>query len=152
MPCRIGLFGRQSLLNGLTPVHLRIHCRVGQYVALGKSIPTILTCLFFSSAYAQESVGMERLIDVYYRYEVVAGYCGLTTDSVVEGYVLERKQIVAEFLLDKAQQLVASGKASQRAHNEWLNRSLGGFKGWCRNEGQGYANKFVILDQLEHGQ
>jgi hypothetical protein len=35
------------------------------------------------------------------------------------------------------------GKAWQAAHWEWQNRGLGGFRGWCRNEGRAAAERFL---------
>ena len=33
--------------------------------------------------------------------------------------------------------------ATREAHWEWQNRGLGGFRGWCRKQGQAAAQRFL---------
>ena len=72
-------------------------------------------------------------------------------------YVREREHAVRhlfrvagglESLVLGESQIVGQLKESwQMAHKEWLNRGLGGFKRWCRNEGSEYAQNFVDLSE-----
>ena len=96
-----------------------------------------------ASIQANEAAGIDALADVYYRFEVAAAYCGVVNDQAIAGYYVERGQIVEKFSLSKANQINASGIASQAAHKEWQNRGLGGFKPWCRTEGRAYADQFL---------
>jgi len=114
----------------------------------GKNRLIVFALLFLcASTYANEPDGTNQLIDIYYRFEVAAVYCGLAEDEAIKGYYIERRQVVEKFSLDKADQLYASGQASQLAHKEWMNRGLGGFKPWCRNEGRKYADQFLLLNK-----
>jgi len=117
----------------------------------GAKIVLVFACLcVFSSVRAGDPEGTDQLVDVYYRFEVAAVYCGLVTDRATKGYYLERKQVVEKFGLNEAQQIHASGLASQLAHKEWMNRGLGGFKPWCRNQGSEYVDYFIKLDRIEN--
>lgn len=119
----------------------------------GRNSLLAFSCLCICSAtQADVPGGADQLVDLYYRFEVAAVYCGLVNDRATKGYYSERKQVVEKFGLDEAQQIHASGQASQLAHKEWMNRGLGGFKPWCRNEGQKYADAFSRFKQLEAGQ
>ena len=118
-----------------------------------KKILVVFSSLCFcSTVQAGEPEGTNQLIDIYYRFEVAAVYCGLAEDEAIKGYYVERRQVVEKFNLDEADQLYASGQASQLAHKEWMNRGLGGFKPWCRNEGRGYADHFLKLNSSEGSQ
>jgi hypothetical protein len=122
-------------------------------MAQGKKSPIVFALLcIYASAQADEPEGTDQLVDIYYRFEVAAVYCGLADDEAIKGYYVERRQVVEKFDLDEADQLYASGQASQLAHKEWMNRGLGGFKPWCRNEGRKYADHFLKLNSLEGSQ
>ncbi len=88
-----------------------------------------------------DSTAWDALLDVNYRYEV-AGYCGLVDQQVQRGYQAEEQKLADQFEVSKELRQQASGKGWQAAHKEWLNRGLGGFKRWCRNEGMEYAGAF----------
>ena len=105
---------------------------------LAMTIPTL---------YAQTSLpsGWATLLDTNYRFEV-AGYCGLVTEGVIRGFKEEVRSLSQQHNLPAESQLEASGKGWQAAHKEWLNRGLGGYKRWCRNEGQTYAAQFLNSD------
>ncbi len=122
-------------------------------MAQGKKSPIVFALLcIYASAQADEPEGTDQLVDIYYRFEVAAVYCGLVDDRAIKGYYLERKQVVEKFDLNEAEQLNASGKASQLAHKEWMNRGLGGFKPWCRTKGREYTNGFLKLNLLQSRQ
>jgi hypothetical protein len=111
----------------------------------------VMTSALVTSLSATEPEGPDRLVGLYYRFEVAAVYCGVMNESATQGYYLARRNIVKDFDLDEVEQLNASGKASQMANAEWQNRGLGGFKRWCRNEGTQYAAEFQRIWQKGHG-
>ncbi len=76
-----------------------------------------------------------------YRLEV-AGYCSLGDDAVATGFRIERDRLIARDRLDRESVERARMSAWQMAHAEWQNRGLGGFRNWCRTEGQGAARHF----------
>ena len=82
------------------------------------------------------------LHETYYEYEV-AGYCGLVTHAVAAGFERQVARLIADTLVDQATIDQVRGKAWQAAHWEWQNRGLGGFRGWCRNEGKAAAERFL---------
>jgi len=101
------------------------------------SLPLVSISAF---SVADERPFSDPLVDLNYRYEV-AGYCGLVDQTVHEGYITQVQRLAESDNLSADVQLQASGKGWQAAHKEWLNRGLGGFKRWCRNEGQRYAGE-----------
>jgi hypothetical protein len=76
----------------------------------------------------------DRLEDAVYELEVCA-YCGLVNDQVLLGYQNIRERLVTEHSLSRADIDMARGLGWQLAYAEWQNRGLGGFRGWCANEG-----------------
>jgi hypothetical protein len=88
----------------------------------------------------------EALRAAYYEIEV-AGYCGLVDDAVAAGFRRQVERILdgAEVAQDTLNEL--RGKAWQAANAEWQNRGLGGFRGWCRNEGRAAAERFLTEPQ-----
>lgn len=122
-------------------------------MAADNKMRVVFFCLCFcASVQAAEPEGTDQLVDVYYRFEVAAAYCGLVNDEATKGYYSERKQVVEKFAMNETEQIHASGLASQQAHKEWMNRGLGGFKAWCRNEGRGYADHFLKLNSMQDSQ
>jgi len=82
------------------------------------------------------------LHETYYEYEV-AGYCSLVTAGVAAGFERQVARILDGIEIDQATIDQVRGKAWQAAHWEWQNRGLGGFRAWCRNEGQAAAERFL---------
>jgi hypothetical protein len=82
------------------------------------------------------------LHETYYEFEV-AGYCSLVSDSVAAGFRRQVARILGDTAIDQETLNTIRGKAWQAAHWEWQNRGLGGFRGWCRNEGQAAAEGFL---------
>ena len=80
----------------------------------------------------------DNLVQAVYDLEVTA-YCGLTTDQVISGYQILHERLVQEGALDRDQVDSARSEGGKAAHAEWQNRGLGGFRGWCKNEGQAAA-------------
>jgi len=103
-------------------------------------------CLMLTPIQASDIDIEEQLVQTNYRFEV-AGYCGLVNEQVARGFHIERKQLLEQQAMSEKEQQTLRGKAWQMAHKEWLNRGLGGFKRWCRNEGSEYAQDFVNLSE-----
>ena len=77
-----------------------------------------------------------------YAFEV-AGYCGLIDDRVGHGFRAEVARIKAGREWPRERLDWLRGKAWQSAHAEGQNRGLGGFRGWCREEGRAAARRFA---------
>jgi len=86
----------------------------------------------------------EALSKTYYEFEV-AGYCGLVTDRIATGFHSEAQRIIDRERIDNDGLQAARMHAWKAAHAEWQNRGLGGFKNWCRTEGQAAADRFESL-------
>ncbi len=77
----------------------------------------------------------------------VTSYCSLADERVVRGFRRERDRIVAERNFDQDHIEQARMTAWKLAHAEWQNRGLGGFRNWCRTEGEDAAALFRSLAQ-----
>lgn len=84
------------------------------------------------------------LTRVYYELEV-ASYCSLVSQAVHAGF--RREAAPLERDISQAQLERARMDAWQAAHLEWQNRGLGGFKGWCRKEGQAAVARFLAVPE-----
>lgn len=106
--------------------------------------PAGIVCLLLMSPAeaALDSVTREALREAYYEIEV-AGYCGLVSDTVAVGFRRQVKRILGDSVVEQETLNDIRGKAWQAAHWEWQNRGLGGFRGWCRKEGQAAAERFL---------
>lgn len=82
-----------------------------------------------------------ELSRVFYDFEV-AGYCGLVTQSVGQGFRRQANRLIEQDGLDQDTVNRLRGDAWQEAHAEWQNRGLGGFRNWCRTEGSAAAERF----------
>ena len=89
-----------------------------------------------------DAVTREALREAYYEIEV-ASYCGLVSDQVVAGFRRQVARILGDTAIDRETLNQLRGKAWQAANWEWQNRGLGGFRGWCRNEGKAAAERFL---------
>jgi len=89
-----------------------------------------------------DAAGREALNAAYYDFEV-AGYCGLVSDAVGAGFRRRVARILGDTRVDQSTLNQLRGDAWQAAHAEWQNRGLGGFRGWCRNEGRAAAEGFL---------
>lgn len=97
--------------------------------------------LLASAPSAADTEAYSELSRVYYDFEV-AGYCGLVTYSVGQGFRREENRLVERDSLDRETINRLRGDAWQAAHAEWQNRGLGGFRNWCRTEGSAAAERF----------
>jgi len=83
-----------------------------------------------------------RLEALHYDLEV-AGYCSLVDAEVGAGFRRQAEALAERAGLDRAGLDALRGRAWQAAHAEWQNRGLGGYRGWCRNEGRAAAERFL---------
>jgi hypothetical protein len=84
----------------------------------------------------------DTLREAYYEIEV-ASYCGLASEAVAAGFRRQVARILGDTVIDRETLNELRGKAWQAANWEWQNRGLGGFRGWCRNEGKAAAERFL---------
>ena len=77
----------------------------------------------------------------------VIGYCGFITDLVSEGFQREVKRIVERDAIDETSLQAARSRAMTMVELEWDNRGLGGFRGWCRSEGETAVKRFLAIPQ-----
>jgi len=76
-------------------------------------------------------------------YEMgVIGYCGLSTDTVIQGFNRELRQLIDRNDIDNQGLKNAQNRALTMVEWEWDNRGLGGFRGWCRTEGESAVKRF----------
>lgn len=101
----------------------------------------VLLLLLTSAAAAETAANYAELSSVFYDFEV-AGYCGLVTDDVGNGFRREAQRLIRRDGLDRETVNQLRGDAWQAAHAEWQNRGLGGFRNWCRTEGSAAAGRF----------
>jgi hypothetical protein len=77
-------------------------------------------------------------------YEVtVCEYCGLITPDVAAGFHQQVRELIALHGLTDATVREIRIAAWTRADLEWANRGVGGFRGWCRSEGEAAAERFA---------
>lgn len=86
------------------------------------------------------------LEQVFYDIGVV-GYCGLSENAVAEGFKREVKRIINRYALDETTVKAARARAITLVELEWDNRGLGGFRGWCRTEGENAVQRFLTAPE-----
>lgn len=84
----------------------------------------------------------DPLVRIHYDMQV-AGYCGQITTAVSVGFDSQLKTLVEQLDASKQSIQQARNKAIHAVHEEWSNRGLGGFRGWCKKEGVESAQRFV---------
>jgi hypothetical protein len=112
--------------------------------AMARLKPVIAICAVVFSGVAHAWHGEppnDPLVRVHYDYEVVQ-YCSLANDKVITGFRRQLASIVAETGASRDAIEAARSIAWKAAHLEWQNRGLGGFRGWCKNEGRQAATRF----------
>lgn len=108
-----------------------------------------LLCVLLAASSSPVAAGpkpQNALEQVFYDMGVI-GYCGLSTDPVSRGFHEQLKRIVEEGGANEQQVRTAQNRAITLVELEWDNRGLGGFRGWCRTEGQDAVDRF--LDVLQ---
>lgn len=119
----------------------RTASRCGARVSSLVAAVLIWAALLVAPTAAAESTpdpGVDALADLEYKREVLM-YCGISDPDAVRGFLDRQSALVERYSLNREMLLDAASTARQRAYAEWQNRGLGGFRGWCRNEGSEYA-------------
>ena len=101
----------------------------------------VVLCVGAVAAHAEPDAD-RLLFDLYYAFEVT-GYCSLVDEAVGRGFAARERMLRRRSGLDDAAVTQLRGKAWQAAHAEWQNRGLGGFRAWCRDDGQHYARQLA---------
>ena len=73
----------------------------------------------------------------------VIGYCGLGSAAVDQGYRRTVRRIIERDGIDKQGVNAAQSRAMTMVELEWDNRGLGGFRGWCRTDGENAVRRFL---------
>lgn len=106
--------------------------------AIGLS--ALLVCGLTGPGRAEESLARD-LQAVVYDFEVTS-YCGLVSDAVAAGFKREYVYVLRRDKLTDEEASRARQRAWVAAEEEWGNRGLGGFRAWCREEGEAAAAHF----------
>lgn len=77
----------------------------------------------------------------------VVGYCGLSTEAVSRGFRRELDRIIHRDEIDRQDFDLARARALTMVEWEWDNRGLGGFRGWCRTEGEAAVDRFLAAPE-----
>lgn len=101
-----------------------------------------LPCVLLVAWHPRSESPYPELVRAFYDVEVAA-YCGLVSDTVQSGFDHELEQIMQSQGIDDEGMQQARMQAWKEANLEWQNRGLGGFKGWCRTEGQQAVERFT---------
>ena len=114
------------------------------FCKFGIQLPLLVVGLYvapISSAGPMPETDIERAF-----YDIgVIGYCGLFNDAVSEGFRREVRRIVERDAIDEKSLNAARSRAMTMVELEWDNRGLGGFRGWCRSEGQDAVKRFLAV-------
>jgi hypothetical protein len=82
--------------------------------------------------------------DLHYAYEVAA-YCGLAAADVERAFRAAREMLAARSGLDADALKRLRLRAIVAAAREYQNRGLGGYRPWCRREGQAARRRIIDL-------
>lgn len=81
-------------------------------------------------------------------YEMgVIGYCGFSSEPVNAGFQREVARIVKRDRIEEHGITSARNRALTLVELEWSNRGLGGFRGWCRTEGEAAVERFLSVPE-----
>lgn len=110
-----------------------------------KAILLTLVLVFSSSLMAgpQPRNDLER---AFYEMGVI-GYCGLSSEPVNAGFQREVARIVKRDRIEEHGITSARNRALTLVELEWSNRGLGGFRGWCRTEGEAAVERFLSVPE-----
>ncbi|WP_420348241.1 hypothetical protein [Pelagibius sp.] len=79
----------------------------------------------------------------------VTSYCGTLDPEVERGFRRELAAITERAGLDAEAARRQRIKGWVEADEEWRNRGLGGFRAWCRDEGQSASRHFRAIARGE---
>jgi hypothetical protein len=82
--------------------------------------------------------------DVVYDYAVTS-YCGVLSPQVEAGFRIELSDLTARDGLNDEEAKAQRIAGWVAADKEWSNRGLGGFRGWCQDEGLEAARRFQSI-------
>lgn len=82
-----------------------------------------------------------ELEHIFYDMGII-GYCGLSSDAASRGFHQQLEALVDRENIDPIQVRDARNRALTMVEWEWDNRGLGGFRGWCRDEGKAAVERF----------
>lgn len=122
--------------------------RLQLYNLPGTALPALRAGFFVAAmaAAATTSVAGPKpqtgLEQIFYDIGVI-GYCGLSNEEVTRGFNRQLKKLVDRDNLDAVQIRDARNDALSMVEWEWDNRGLGGFRGWCKNEGEAAVERFT---------
>ena len=127
--------------NGLT--RWEVCASVQQTSAIARSAVAACACLFpfIVAAGPQPENDLEQ---AFYDISVI-GYCGLSSEPVSTGFHREVERITTRDGIDETQLRDARSRALTLVELEWANRGLGGFRAWCRTEGQAAVERFIAI-------
>ena len=98
--------------------------------------------LTIASAFAAGPKPQTELEQVLYDMGVI-GYCSLGSAAVQAGFENELNRIIARNRIDQSTLNEARNRVITMVEWEWDNRGLGGFRGWCKSEGQAAVTRFL---------
>ena len=100
-----------------------------------------ISCLIVSCAFAAGPKPQTELEHILYDMGVI-GYCSLGSTAVQQGFNRQLNQVIVRDGIDQSELNDARNRAMTMVEWEWDNRGLGGFRGWCKTEGQAAVNRF----------
>jgi len=107
-------------------------------------LPALLS-LYPLGGLAGDSIGLpppaEPLALLVYKMEVL-NYCGMIDDEISHAFRQQRDQIITNQKMSPEKVQRARSVGWQAGLAEWQNRGLGGFKNWCKTDGQQAAEYF----------
>ena len=103
-----------------------------------KTFSLLLILAYAPLSTATESIGLPPpdapLSLLVYKTEVL-NYCGLIDDEISEAFRRQRDHIIVSQNLTPEEVKSARMEGWKFGLAEWQNRGLGGFKNWCKTEG-----------------
>ena len=75
----------------------------------------------------------------------VAEYCGMLTDAVAEGFELQRSWIMARDGISADEEYADRIEAITAADWQYGDHGLGGYRGWCREDGLSAVKRFLLF-------
>lgn len=107
----------------------------------GRGLGLVVLIAMLPQPAAAMDRGFDVLVKLYYDVEVLS-FCGGSSHEVVAGFSREQRAITQRYGIDAVLDKKARFEAARRADREWNNRGLGGFRHWCRQEGQAAVRRF----------
>lgn len=102
------------------------------------------TAIALLAAAPPAPAGERGLARVVYDYAVTS-YCGTLDPEVERGFRRELAAVTERAGLDTEAARRQRIKGWVQADEEWRNRGLGGFRAWCRDEGESASRHFRAI-------